>query len=89
MAPLIGGQIMIKPDNNSIQKLKSMLNSPEGENLKRKFAGVDKAELMRQLKNMNIDNLSESDIQRILSQVDSDQLISMLKNFNADNFKKR
>lgn len=89
MAPLTGGIYMERPDYNTIQKLKKMLDTPEGEQLKRKFSNIDKDKLLSQLKSMNINNITNSDIDRALSSVSSEQLIEMLKRLNTENFKKR
>ena len=75
-------------DDNAVNKLLELLNSPEGQELKNKFANVDKAALMEQIKKTDFGNLNEKSLSDFLNNSDNYNLLEKLKNINLNDLKR-
>ncbi len=76
-------------DETMVDKIKQILNSPEGQKLKQELAEIDTRELTDKLKGINLNDIDLKDIADKIDKTDKNEIIDQLKNINSEFLKNR
>lgn len=77
-----------KLDENTVNKLKEIINSPQGQKLKEELRNTDVKELAEKLKGMDLSGIDMKDISAKIDSQDKNELIRKLKEVNGRMFGK-
>ena len=77
-----------KLDENTVNKLKEIINSPQGQKLKEELRNTDVKDLAEKLKGMDLSGVDMKDISEKIDSQDKNELIRKLKEVNDRMFRK-
>ena len=75
-------------DEATVTKLNQILNSPEGQKLKKELSQLDTSELADKLKGLDLSDIDIKDVAEKIDRTSKDEIINQLNNINSKFFKK-
>ncbi len=75
-------------DKATVDKIAQLLNTPEGEKIKRELSGLDKNEVLKSIENIDVSKLDFDEFVKQVQKLDKTEIINSLKNVDYSKFRR-